>query len=83
LKQIYSIFTKRSGYKTWFVVGILRFQKWLNDVDVLGFQIELCCRYFGFFGLEYQLGYFLKKWTLFSIFWSPWSSLMFASWAEG
>jgi hypothetical protein len=30
------------------VVGILRFQKWF-DVDVLGFQIELCCRYFDLF----------------------------------
>jgi hypothetical protein len=31
-----------------FVVGILRFQKWF-DVDVLGFQIQLCCRYSGLF----------------------------------
>jgi hypothetical protein len=29
----------------------LRFQQWFN-VDDLGFQIELCCRYFGLFGLE-------------------------------
>jgi hypothetical protein len=34
-----------------FVVGILSFQKWF-DVDVLGFQIELCCRYLGLFGLD-------------------------------
>jgi hypothetical protein len=26
-----------SSFKTWFVVGILRFQKWF-DVDVLGFH---------------------------------------------
>jgi hypothetical protein len=30
------------------VAGILSFQK-LFDVDVLGFQIEPCCRYFGLF----------------------------------
>jgi hypothetical protein len=55
-KRIYYIFTSISSYKTWFVVGILRFQKWF-DVDVLGFQIELCCRYFGFFWLRNFLGY--------------------------
>jgi hypothetical protein len=33
------------------VVGILRFQKWF-DVNVLGFQTELCCRYFGLFDLK-------------------------------
>jgi len=31
----------------WFVEGTLMFQKWFNVVDVLDFQIELCCRYFG------------------------------------
>jgi hypothetical protein len=36
-----------SSFKTWFVIGI-GFQK-LFEVDVLGFQIELCCRYFGLF----------------------------------
>ncbi len=35
-------------FKTWFVVCILRFQKWF-DADILGFQTELCCRYFGLF----------------------------------
>jgi hypothetical protein len=35
-------------FKPWFVVGILRFQKWF-DVDVLGIQVELCCRHFGLF----------------------------------
>jgi hypothetical protein len=44
-KQINYIFTSISSFKTWFVVGILRFQKWF---DVLGFKIEFCCRYFGF-----------------------------------
>jgi hypothetical protein len=38
----------------------LRFQKWFV-VNVLGFQIEFCCRYFGFF-LTWQLfGLFFEK----------------------
>jgi len=37
-----------SSFKTWFIVGILRFQKFF-DVDALGFQIELICRYFDLF----------------------------------
>jgi hypothetical protein len=53
------------SFKTWFVTGILRFQKWFG-VEVLGFQIELCCRYCGLFGLGDCLGYFLKNWVLFS-----------------
>jgi hypothetical protein len=40
-----------SSFKTWFIVGILRFQKCF-DVDALGFQIELICRYFGLFGTD-------------------------------
>jgi hypothetical protein len=42
-------------------IGLLiRFQKWFV-VDVLGFQIELCCRYFGLF-LTWQLfGQFFEK----------------------
>jgi hypothetical protein len=47
-----------------FVVGILRFLKWF-DVDVLGFQIELCFSYFGLFLLEDSLGYFWKNWAIF------------------
>ncbi len=45
---------------------LLRFQRWFV-VDVLGFQIELCCRYFWPF-LTWQLfGLFLKKnWQFFS-----------------
>jgi hypothetical protein len=39
-KQFYYIFTEISSFKTWFVVGILRFQE-LFDVHVLGFQVEL------------------------------------------
>jgi hypothetical protein len=50
--------------KTWFVVGTLRFHKWF-DLDVLGFQIKPCCRYFGHFWLEDHLGYFLKNWATF------------------
>jgi hypothetical protein len=54
LKQIYYIFTKIGDFKTWLVVAILRFQKWF-DVDVLEFQIELWCT---FFGLETVLATF-------------------------
>jgi hypothetical protein len=43
-----------------FVVGILRFQKWFG-VYILGFQIALCCTYFGLFWLGDLLGYFLKN----------------------
>jgi hypothetical protein len=44
----------------------LRFQMGF-DVDVLGFQIEICCRYFDLFCLGDCLGYFLKNWAkLFS-----------------
>ncbi len=38
------------------------------DVDVLGFQIELCCRYLGLFYLGDILGYFLEYWAFFSNF---------------
>ncbi len=38
-------------------------------LDVLDFQIELCCRYFGLFWLGHCLGYFLKNWVIFFI-WS-------------
>ncbi len=65
LKQIYYIFTSISSFITWFVVGILRFQK-RSDVDVLGFQIKICCRHFGLFWLGDCLGYFLKNWAIFS-----------------
>jgi hypothetical protein len=45
-KQIYYIFTLTGMFKTWFVVGILSFQKWF-DVDILDFQFGLCFyRYF-------------------------------------
>jgi hypothetical protein len=42
------------------------------DVDVLGFQIELCCRYFGFFFTSQLLGLFFKKFgkIFFVIIWS-------------
>jgi hypothetical protein len=39
----FAIFTfspKKNSFKTWFVGGIFRFQKWF-DADVLDFQIEL------------------------------------------
>jgi hypothetical protein len=40
------------------------FQKWF-DVDILGFQIELCCRHFGLFWIGDCLGYFLKNRAIF------------------
>ncbi len=43
--------------KTWFVVGIFRFQKWF-DVDILDFQFELCYRYLAFFDYETFLATF-------------------------
>jgi hypothetical protein len=53
--------------KTWFVVGILRFQKWFV-VDILDFEFEFCCRYFSIFfsfepfGLLFQkIGIFFQK----------------------
>jgi hypothetical protein len=53
------IFTKIGTFKTWFVVGILRFQKRFN-VHILDFQFELSYRYFGFFWFRDFVGYFLK-----------------------
>jgi hypothetical protein len=54
-------------FKTWFVVGILRFQKWF-DADVLGFQIKLCCRYsyFDLFSTWQLFGLFFEKNFIFS-----------------
>jgi hypothetical protein len=51
--------------KAWFVVGILRFQKWF-DLDISDFQLELCYRFFGSFWFGNFLGYFLKNWHIFS-----------------
>jgi hypothetical protein len=68
IKQIYYIL---SNFKTWFVAGILRFQKWFV-VDDLDSEIRLCCRYFGIFGIGNCLVYFLKQWTIFfQNLWSP------------
>jgi hypothetical protein len=60
-----------------FGVAILRFQKWF-DVDVLDFQIELCCRYFGLV-LTWQLfGLFFQKFgNFFLIVWSSWSLVIY------
>ncbi len=60
LKPIYYIFTWISSFITWFVVGILRFQKWF-DVDVLGCQIELSCRFFWPFLIWQLFGLFFEK----------------------
>jgi hypothetical protein len=54
-----------SSFKTWFVISILRFQKWFN-VDALGFQIELICRYFDLFVWNTVWATFWKKWAIFS-----------------
>ncbi len=52
---------------------LLRFQKWFV-VDVLVFQIELCCRYLlAFFDLATFWAIIWKKiGDFFLIFWSPW-----------
>jgi hypothetical protein len=49
-----------SSFKPWFVLVILRFQKWF-EVDVFGFQIEHWCRYFGIFDRATVFGYFFQK----------------------
>ncbi len=49
-KQMFYIFTKINSLKVGFIAGILKFQKWFY-LDVLDFQIELWCRYFGKFNL--------------------------------
>ncbi len=52
LKQLFDIFTKISSFKIWFVVGILRFQKWFV-VDVSDFKIGHLCSFV-------QLGFSIK-----------------------
>jgi hypothetical protein len=47
-KQIYYIFTKIGMFKTWFIVGILRFQKGF-EANILDFKFDICYRYFGTF----------------------------------
>ncbi len=64
LEQIYYILTYIYSFKTWSVVGILRFLKWF-DVDVIDFQIEVHCRYFDLFWLGDCWGYSLKNWANF------------------
>ncbi len=80
LKQIYYIFTLISSFKIWFVVAILSFWKWF-DVDDLGFQIELCCGYFGLFCLEtvwatfWKIGWFFFKSSRHSLRFAPPSAM--------
>ncbi len=57
-KLIYYIFTEISSFKTWFVAGILRFQKWF-DVDVLYF---LVLNIMAAFALETVWATFRKFW---------------------
>jgi hypothetical protein len=46
------------SFKTRFVIGILRFQKKFDVMNVLGTQIELWCRNFGLLGLFFiSLGF--------------------------
>jgi hypothetical protein len=49
-KRIFTFFTLKSSLKAQFVVWTLKFQKWFG-VDVLEYQIELSCIYFGLFWL--------------------------------
>ncbi len=67
LRQMFYTFTKISSFIVEFV--ILGFKKWFY-VDVLDFQIEFHCWYFGNWGLGNCLGYFFKIWPTFQIFWS-------------
>jgi hypothetical protein len=67
LSKSISFSPKIGTFKTWFLVGTLRFQKWF-DVDILDFQIVLCYFYLGIFlvyrlfGLLFEkLGNFLSK----------------------
>ncbi len=73
LRQIYYIFTIIDSFKTWFVVGILRFMymfwtfKLSFDVDILAF-----------FLLEHSCGNFFQKLAIiFLIFWSPCLQVLF------
>jgi len=49
-----------SSFKVWFVVDISRFQK-LFYVDILYFQIDHWCKYFGFLTV---LATFLNIWAI-------------------
>ncbi len=66
------------------VVSILRFQKWF-DVDILGFQIEHCCRLeildWRLFGLLFEkLGNFLKIfWCFTNILWADFLMKVFCA----
>jgi hypothetical protein len=61
---------------TWFVAGISSFQKWFDE-DVLDFQNELWCRYFGvFFGLETAWTSFWKIGWLFQSYDQPITELI-------
>ncbi len=60
LGTFFYIFTQISCFKTWFVVGILRFQKG-SDVKVSNTLIELWCWYFDILGLGNSFGYFFEK----------------------
>ncbi len=64
----FNIFIKIRSFKTWFVLGILEFQKWFDVL--LDFQIKLCClAFYGFttvWAILQKLGYFLQ----FGYFWN-------------
>jgi hypothetical protein len=49
------------SFKTWFVVGTIRFQKWF-DIDILNFQFDIGYRYFGICFRDFW-GYFKKNWA--------------------
>ncbi len=48
------------SFKAWFVVGILRVQKWF-DLDVSDFEIELWYCFFGNFWLGKYFGNFYQN----------------------
>ncbi len=76
-KQLIYIFTVKSSFKTWFVVGMVRFQKCF-DVDVLGFQIYLRGWYLGHFSVIFShfvviYGPFWPFMALFGPLWPFWA----------
>ncbi len=76
-KAIFYIFTKISSFRNIFAMCVLRFQKWF-DVDVLGFQIELWCKYFAIIISATVLATSYNNWAnLFLIFWSHWIGYTF------
>ncbi len=60
--QIYYIFTLTGMFNTWFVVGILRYQKWFD----VGIPFVLCfIDILTLFWFRAFFGVFMKNWAIF------------------